>query len=113
MFVVLLHVTIIATNLRKTYNACHSESTFFGEKNEVIDICRYSFKFFKYILIFSFQNAPVVQWLEYAVANGVARVRFSAGTISIYDALAEWLRRCPAKALCFAHEGSNPSGVGI
>ncbi len=29
------------------------------------------------------------------------------------DDLAEWLRRWPAKPLCFAREGSNPSVVVI
>ena len=29
------------------------------------------------------------------------------------DNLAEWLRRWPAKPLCFAREGSNPSVVAI
>ena len=32
-------------------------------------------------------------------------------SVQLYDALAEWLRRRPAKPLGFARTGSNPVGV--
>ena len=34
-----------------------------------------------------------------------------AALLHVRDAVAEWLRRRPAKPLGFAREGSNPSGV--
>ena len=57
-------------------SASHAEDQFdYGRKK----INKYLF-----IYLFIYVNAPIVQWLEYAVANGVARVRFPVGAKNIY-----------------------------
>ena len=55
-------------------------------------------------------DAPIVQWLEYVVANDVAGVRFPVGANAV-GWMAEWFKALVLGTSLCGGVGSNPTPV--